>query len=133
MEANIGAVYYGEINSSGIIDYPKHEVLQIMVGDTIIFHINGGSPFSFNTKLLINFPRIEGGSLKYSLLNPHKAKIKQANNNNKENIVLTVISPKQNQFGALDFEVQFQYPGSFFYQLEYFDTKLNEISKIIFV
>lgn len=131
MEKDIGTVYYAEVNAEGLIEYPNTEVLQIFVGDTIVFHIKLGLPIAREARLRINLPFFEEERLKYvnsQTFRTYKRLPSKISMNETLQRVLAQIEPKPSPFGGLDFEVVFKHAGSFFYQIEYYDVKLKMTS-----
>eukprot|EP01022_Parablepharisma_sp_SALTPOND_P008156 TRINITY_DN135298_c0_g1_i1.p1 TRINITY_DN135298_c0_g1~~TRINITY_DN135298_c0_g1_i1.p1 ORF type:complete len:1666 (-),score=190.28 TRINITY_DN135298_c0_g1_i1:86-5026(-) len=123
-----GVVYYVELNDDGSISYPKENILQIMVGDHIVFHINAGSPISLKPYLRINQPQLGEDKLYHKsaiTLNTLKKRPSMEKLQDKVEQALARIEPTVKPLGGIEFEVEFTHPGSFFYQIEYFDTKLK--------
>jgi len=132
---SIGIQYFTELNDDGLVNYPNENVLQVNVGDTIIFHIKPGSKISNHPTLHINLPQITSENLylkavefKESLRKrPSAPKLADSQQDEDEPAAIN-IEPKISTFGLNEFEVKFDYPGSFFYQIEYFDEKINTMS-----
>jgi len=133
MKEESGKIYYVDVNADGTITYPKSELLQIDVGDTIVFHLRSGLAITRNARLRINLPTMKESNPKYinaqalrTLKRPSSKIINEALLRE-----LALIEPKKNVFGGIDFQVLFKFPGSFFFQIEYYDTKLKLISIFI--
>ena len=121
--------YYVELNNNGLIDYAEEDLIQIMAGDTIIFHLHSGIPIISKCLLLINFPNPEQGEAYQKVTKPIVPLKRKTVGKNKKNDIrrqLLSIEPIIKPFGAVEFEVKFPVAGSFFYQIEYFDIELQE-------
>ncbi len=128
---NEGTTYYAELNDEGLTSYPRENLLQIMVGDHVVFHISAGSPIATKAHLRINMPQLgedkhyHKSSVTMNTLKKHpSAKLQQE----ADEQALVRIEPVVRPFGGIEFEAHFAQPGSFFYQIEYFDTALNMFS-----
>ncbi len=133
-EANSGLTYYAELNDEGLIDYPKENLLQINVGDSIIFHINAGAAIGKRARLRINMPELGKDNLYYkSTTSMHtlrkRPSVPKLNLMHAEERGLTRVQSRTRPFVGTEFEVHFKYPGSFFYQIEFFDPAINMMSK----
>ncbi len=135
-----GTTYLAELNDEGLMNYPKENLLQITVGDTIVFHIKPGSPISKNAYLRINLPQISSDNLYHKTAafmeslrkRPSSPKLTESAAEDEKDPGLACIEPTERAFGDLEFEVHFKYPGSFFYQIEYLDQNLNIRSNFVF-
>ena len=136
-----GVVYFTELNDEGLINYPKENILQVNVGDIVIFHITAGSRISKEASLRINLPEITSDNLYPKTAafmeslrrRPSSPKLAIISENDERDPGLARIEPKERALGGTEFEVCFKYPGSFFYQVEYFDPSLNVMSNILFL
>lgn len=122
-----GITYYAELNDDGLMTYPKEHIFQIMADDKIIFHINSGSPIGRKSFLRINQARLGEDNLYHKsaiTLNTLKKRPSLAKMVDLSEQDLARIEPKIMPFGGIEFEVEFPHPGSYFYQIEYFDSNL---------
>jgi hypothetical protein len=127
-----GIVYCADLNNQGRVDYPRSEVLQINAGDTIVFRLPPASPISNRAHMRINLPDTKADKLSYhsSQSLPTLKKTPSAVKLNAiADIKLASLEPVKTPLGGLEFPVLFKYPGSFFYQIEYFDEHVNSSSK----
>lgn len=128
---NEGITYYVNLNDEGRIDYSAENILQIMAGDRIVFHINAGASIASEAHLLVNQPIKGIGKLsRRSSTTLNKLKKRSSSSKIQEALKehLVNIDPLPQAAGGIEFLVEFPYSGSFFYQIEYFDKKLERMN-----
>jgi glycogen debranching enzyme len=126
-----GITYYADLNDEGRINYPSENILQIVAGDKIIFHISAGAPIANKVHLLVNQPKLGTGKFgRRSSMALLRLKKRSSSSAIQERLRehLVHIDPLPQPSGAIEFVVEFSYSGSFFYQIEYFDKKLERMN-----
>jgi hypothetical protein len=96
--------YYAELNDEGLIEYSPEKLLQILVGDTVIFHINAGSPIANKSHLRINMPEQKEDNLFHkstTTLRPLRKRPSIFNINETVEKSLARIEPTERPFGGV--------------------------------
>ena len=137
--------YLLEFREDGNLEQPADKLFIIDPGDRVTFRLSSSSPLNSKPMLITNFPQHLEGNLRYTTIFPNE---KLSNSQNKEiqnwevqeKKVCRTVDPDEeeylykvegfaNDFGSVEFEVEFNFPGPFFIQIEYYDNILNRTSE----
>ena len=125
--------YLLDLNNEGSFECPLGHLLQIEEGCTIAFRIKNGSKCSYRSTLISDYPG-EDESAKYKMIasltpatqtNKFKDSILFLQENTDPNFKYTSFQKQETALQDATFLVNLDIPGSFFFQIEYFDMDLH--------
>ena len=140
LKADKSEKYVLEFDQYGKVNIEDAKLFQITVGDSVLFKLGGGASLNNKAKLLVNLPYIGEYEVIYTVTPPRRAKEQEQkqvqeifpleyDEDNIEYSYLHKIEGIYNLLGDVEFLITFNFGGSFFFQLEFFDTNLNTFSK----